>query len=703
MSQFKRMKASLLAVVVGAGFLVYPIDPAAADTPLLADGTYRVTWTAKLDDHRTSSIDNGLGFTMTTSRRELAEYSGEAKVAYSNANPNPTTTMAVTKTHSPYSLHYEEHKIWRRSGGFYPCDKTRHVTRDINAIEPDKYFNVTSNTPMFRFQPFRTADGALQMHWPITSKPLDVVHLENDAVDPRFYPMHHVLHDTNFNELDCIDNPGSEDTTFQSSVMHWATTAPRVLTADPARSQTSTPYVTMGDLVASADGKSFSYDHTFNFPHGGPTNPSVSGSRIVEIHATVTPEATNQAPVVNAGPTMSGHSHESIALAGNVTDDGLPKPPGQTSATWSVVSGPSNGEVVFSDPQSPTTTAIFSRPGRYGLQLTASDSALSASASTFVDILDHYRVEMKTWIPFPTVVDPYAIDLPFSVPKVLLPGLAEPLRSCLAPAFGARSHPLTTVRVVSSAFLGDGHSDIGAFNSPTKDYRIRTFVEFDYDGTSILNFQTDTGVGATTRTISVTGPGGSKTCNQVGFADPAFSVRGEQVDSRRFTIGTYGYDPLVPKDVASWKAFCAPAAVTNSIYDRCLRALSQVPMTPSIDGHAQGSILADGSVSFTYTTDFFPSYGLAVKRNNEATWSGILNDASCADVSGSFGAANLLVRLQSNTINNVGALSSDTPVKPCSATTPLDSLIPGVQTALQLTVNRGTEPFLLIANSHLSD
>jgi fibronectin type 3 domain-containing protein len=55
--------------------------------------------------------------------------------------------------------------------------------------------------------------------------------------------------------------------------------------------------------------------------------------------------ATNTAPVANAGADQTITLPSGATLAGTVSDDGLPTPPGTTTATWSKVSGP--GTVTF--------------------------------------------------------------------------------------------------------------------------------------------------------------------------------------------------------------------------------------------------------------------------------------------------------------------------------------------------------------------
>ena len=92
---------------------------------------------------------------------------------------------------------------------------------------------------------------------------------------------------------------------------------------------------------------------------------------------------TNNAPVVNAGPDKSVTMPSSVSLTGSVTDDGLPAD-GTLTSTWSKVSGP--GTVTFADPSSASTTATFSAEGVYELQLSGSDSALSAADKVTVTV-----------------------------------------------------------------------------------------------------------------------------------------------------------------------------------------------------------------------------------------------------------------------------------------------------------------------------
>jgi hypothetical protein len=92
----------------------------------------------------------------------------------------------------------------------------------------------------------------------------------------------------------------------------------------------------------------------------------------------------NAAPVVKAGLDQTVTLPAMASLGGSVTDDGLPNPPGATTATWSMLSGP--GAVTFGNANAALTTATFSIAGSYVLRLSASDSALSAVDDVAINV-----------------------------------------------------------------------------------------------------------------------------------------------------------------------------------------------------------------------------------------------------------------------------------------------------------------------------
>ncbi|MCE7988315.1 MAG: alpha/beta fold hydrolase [Caldilinea sp. CFX5] len=92
---------------------------------------------------------------------------------------------------------------------------------------------------------------------------------------------------------------------------------------------------------------------------------------------------TNTPPIVSAGPDQTITSAIAI-LNGNVSDDGQPNPPGALTINWAKVSGP--GTVIFSNPTQTGTTATFSLPGTYGLQLTAADGQFTSSDTVIITV-----------------------------------------------------------------------------------------------------------------------------------------------------------------------------------------------------------------------------------------------------------------------------------------------------------------------------
>jgi len=80
-------------------------------------------------------------------------------------------------------------------------------------------------------------------------------------------------------------------------------------------------------------------------------------------------------PRRNEPPTLSATLGEEFNLFGSAHDEGLPRGTGMTVA-WKVVSGP--GDVTFSNQAAARTKVHFAAPGTYELELTASDSELSA-------------------------------------------------------------------------------------------------------------------------------------------------------------------------------------------------------------------------------------------------------------------------------------------------------------------------------------
>ena len=104
-----------------------------------------------------------------------------------------------------------------------------------------------------------------------------------------------------------------------------------------------------------------------------------------EVTVTVSPAGpVNVAPTVSAGPDVAVTLPEAASLAGTVTDDGLPNPPGAVGAAWTTVSGP--GTVTFANAAAAATTATFGAAGSYVLRLTGDDGALQAADEVAVTV-----------------------------------------------------------------------------------------------------------------------------------------------------------------------------------------------------------------------------------------------------------------------------------------------------------------------------
>ena len=93
----------------------------------------------------------------------------------------------------------------------------------------------------------------------------------------------------------------------------------------------------------------------------------------------------NNPPAVDAGSPMTITLGEVARLAGVVSDDGRPNPPGVTSVQWSQLSGP--GTVTFQNRLAAQTTAQFSKEGVYTLELIAHDGELRTSKTLTITVV----------------------------------------------------------------------------------------------------------------------------------------------------------------------------------------------------------------------------------------------------------------------------------------------------------------------------
>jgi len=134
-----------------------------------------------------------------------------------------------------------------------------------------------------------------------------------------------------------------------------------------------------------------------------PELPDENDGRIYEIVAI--PLGGNGAPVVDAGPAQTLEwPTNSATLGGFVSDDGHPYPPSTLLSVWTKLEGP--GSVMFRDAGSPETTATFSAPGTYVLQLVGDDSAAQTTDSVAITVSHTVTLSVSSVGPGSVTLDP---------------------------------------------------------------------------------------------------------------------------------------------------------------------------------------------------------------------------------------------------------------------------------------------------------
>jgi RHS repeat-associated protein len=137
--------------------------------------------------------------------------------------------------------------------------------------------------------------------------------------------------------------------------------------------------------VAFADAHAAATSATFDAPGAYVLRLSATDTELTTTSdVTINVTAPNAAPTVVAGQAQTlTLPNDTLALAGTITDDGLPQ--GRSvSARWKKVAGP--GAVTFADAGSASTSATFAQAGNYVLRLTADDSDMSASSDLVVTV-----------------------------------------------------------------------------------------------------------------------------------------------------------------------------------------------------------------------------------------------------------------------------------------------------------------------------
>ena len=161
----------------------------------------------------------------------------------------------------------------------------------------------------------------------------------------------------------------------------------------------------------------------------------------------------NAAPVVDAGADQTIPFGTAAMLHGTVMDDDTPVPLASVQTSWTKTAGP--GSVAFANAQNLDTTAMFSAPGDYTLTLTASDTALTSSASLQIVVVSNAATDGGTIADAAAAVDASNPDGSGS------PGSSEGApsqssSSCACKAVGASEPPPLAWLVTGMAALGIG-------------------------------------------------------------------------------------------------------------------------------------------------------------------------------------------------------------------------------------------------------
>jgi hypothetical protein len=113
-----------------------------------------------------------------------------------------------------------------------------------------------------------------------------------------------------------------------------------------------------------------------------------------EIPMLMLPRGINEAPNVDAGPTVETAANNTITLAGSATDDG--RPAAEILFTWSLLSGPSGSS--FGSPTNPNSSFTTGpQPGTYRLVLSATDGEATVLQNTSV-IVPAPRNTFADWV-----------------------------------------------------------------------------------------------------------------------------------------------------------------------------------------------------------------------------------------------------------------------------------------------------------------
>jgi len=226
-------------------------------------------------------------------------------------------------------------------------------------------------------------------------------------------------------------------------------------------------------------------------------------------------QAAPQGPTVSAGSNQSVNYPFPVTLGGSVTES---NPPGALSSTWSQKSGP--GTATFANSASPSTTATFSAPGSYVLQLAGSDGSITNTASLTITVNPDPGPVVNAGSN-QTITLPSAASLSGSVTQSPLPPGAS-----LSSTWSLKSGP-GTVSFANSASLA-------------------TAASFSVSGSYVLQLTGSEGITANSSTVTITvnpapapGPVVSAGSNQTVNYPNGVSLSGSVVEQGAVLTSTW--------------------------------------------------------------------------------------------------------------------------------------------------------------------
>ena len=227
--------------------------------------------------------------------------------------------------------------------------------------------------------------------------------------------------------------------------------------------------------------------------------------------------------------------------------------------------------------------------------------ATTQAATPSCPIVDHYKIELKSWIPHSRVVDPVH-PVPHAGPS---PDSYKGKDGCFP-----RTIPFNRRNVQTSSFKGDNH------RSYDGSYRAQVSVEFDWDGTQMTNVESmpQGNLGRTHRDFRLkTASGAVLRCTK---ASQATQTSFSGVLNNAAFLDIHTSNPAIK--------FPPP-----------------LPRTPDIDSVLTAKFVGPNTLRLKATPDMFPNHAYRVYKNGKPLLTHTTTDASCVKALGLEGAWNL--------------------------------------------------------------